>query len=658
MTVESNIIYIYYSYLLISVIGILIVGSLVTRLLISFEQSPITKSFLNMFFGLIVVVIGYSIISTNGISISLGYIFLFFLYLIYKNFYHTNQEGISSSYSIVIFNKGVNIEIAAIVSIFFIMQAFSIFNSSEGLLYIPMDPDRSLFSDVISFISTTGVESYKIDYLSPKSVGVSPYHYLELWLTGFIAVLFSSNILITDHLVSAPIFGIIIYIGFRAISEIFNVSRVYSIIASFLLVGMSLGVQFPLIDHLHDLLGRTEDYFQLSVLEYPKFFGIYLFHIAAIIFYFNKRYLEALVCLLSIPISNILMAPSILLSAGIMLILGYKKNLISTKQLYFGAILTLSTFLFIVIFYQIFGIEGFSSSHTVDIDRLTSDFIGSILSLTSINIMAGTIIQIIYMLLPFIILSILIKKNFLSYLRDITIVTPILLWVFFVILTGLISWVILQNHPESSQVSIRFAFVATNLVAFIIIMLTYVHNKYVGWFFLLIILFIKLDYSYLKFNNKKIESSNLYSQEFLGDVEKEFSEISPRGVFIRHESSLKARRSKSVLIRIGQFTNLYNLYPMNISDFTGSFSSNYIKGILEKSDINSIPFYKFINQQQLNKTFESIKKSQYNFIIKNNINYLILESLAELPKTIEPLVKKKYVDNKSGESLYILNTEP
>ena len=54
-----------------------------------------------------------------------------------------------------------------------------------------------------------------MDYINPKSVGASPYHYFELWVTGLIATLFSSNILTTDFLVSAPIFGLMIYVGFR-----------------------------------------------------------------------------------------------------------------------------------------------------------------------------------------------------------------------------------------------------------------------------------------------------------------------------------------------------------------------------------------------------------------------------------------------------------
>ena len=659
MTAEFNLIFIYYSYLLISVIGIRIIGSLVSKPLILLSQNSVTSFFLDMFCGLMTLVIAYSIISTNGITVSLGYIFLFLFYLLYRNFDYIKEAGVGSSFVRNISYKGLNIEFLVVISVFFIMQAYSISNANDGLLYIPVDPDRSLFSDVIGFMNTSGVESYKIDYINPESVGATPYHYLELWVTGFIVALFSSNILITDHLVSAPIFGLITYVGFRAISEIFNVSRSYSIIASFLVVGMNLGVQFPWIEQFHELLGRTGVYFQLSVLEYPKFFGIYLFQIAAIIFYYNKRNFLALICLLSIPVTNILMAPSILFSAGFMLILGYYKKKISTKQFYFGVVATLSIAIFIMLFYQIFGKEELFQD-TANVSRLISEGLDSIFSLTSINIIVGTSIQIIYMLFPFIIISIWMRKNMLSYLRNINIIVPILLWTFFVILGGLISWVIIQNHPESTQLSIRFAFVATNLISFIIIMLAY-NYKYVGWAFLLIIFFIKLDYSYLELNNKRIESSNFYSQEFLLNVEEKFKGISPKGVFIRKKSELLAVRSKSILVRIGSFTNLYNsgvdLYPMNISDFTDSISNNYTKSIIEKSSINSTPFYKFVNKQRLNKNFKSINSSQYDFIIKHNINFLILEHLATLPKNIEALVQMEFIDKKSGERLYILHNE-
>jgi hypothetical protein len=637
------------------------IGLVVTRHLDSFDQHLATRIFIDMFFGLVIIVTAYSVFVTSGITINSGYVLLFVLYLIYKKFYNLKQSPpIASTSSGIVYYKGVYLELVIVISVFFIAQMYPVIDTTGEVFYMPTDPDRSLFSDIISFINSTGIESYKIDYINPNSVGVSPYHYFELWVTGFISVLFSSNIILTDHLVSAPIFGVIIYFGLRAISEILGVPRMYSIVASFLVVAMNSEVQIPWIDQQHSLLERTEVYFQLSVMEYHKFFVIFLFQIAAIIFYNKKQNILALLCLLSTPLANILMAPSFLLSAAIILFVAYYLDKISKKQFYFGIVATLSVALFIVLFYQIFGVYEISSNVT-DHGRLISEVVNSIFTITSINIIIGSLIMVVYMLFPFIVLSIWIGGDLLKFSKDIKIVTPVFLWTFIVLFTGLLSWVVLHKHHESTQFFIRHAHVAINLVSFIIVMLAFGKNKYISWIFLIIIFLVKLDYSYEELNSKKTNSSDSYSQDFLSDVAEEFSVINPKGAFIKHKSALYSRRSKSVLSRIGHFTNIYAstfyLHPMNISNFTDSFSNNYIEGIIEKSDVDSLPFYKFVNNQIYNDQFDSINKSQYDFIIRNKINYLILSPLAILPSNIEGLVQTFYVDKNSGERVYILRTD-
>jgi len=661
MNIELNQMLPYYLYLLTLVVTIRMIGFVVTRNINLFDQHLATRIFIDMLFGLVIIVTAYSMFVTSGITINLGYILLFVLYLIYKKFYNLKQSpSVASTPSGVVYYKGIYLELVIAISIFFIAQAYSVIDTTEGIFYMPTDPDRSLFSDIISFISSTGVESYKIDYINPNSIGVSPYHYFELWVTGFISALFTSNIVLTDHLVSAPIFGATIYFGLRAISEILGVPRMYSIVASFLVVAMNSEVQIPWIDQQHSLFERTEIYFQLSVMEYHKFFVIFLFQIAAIIFYNKKQNILALLCLLSIPLANVLMAPSVLLSAVIILVVAYYLDKIPKKQFYFGVVSTLSVALFIVLFYQIFSIYGISSN-AIDHGRLFSEVVNSIFTVTSINIIIGSLIQIVYMLFPFIILSVWMGMDLFKPSRDIKIIIPVFLWTFIILFTGLLSWVVLQKHHESAQLFIRHAHAAVNLVSFIVVMLAFGRNKYISWIFLIIIVLVKLDYSYKELNSKKTNSFDLYSQEFLSDIAKEFSVINPKGAFIRHKSELYSRRSKSVLVRIGSFTNLHastlDLPPMNISDFTNSFSNNYIEGIIEKSDVNSIPFYKFVNNQIYNDQFDSINKSQYEFIIRNKINYLILSPLAILPSNIEGLVQAFYVDKNSGERVYILRTD-
>ena len=68
-----------------------------------------------------------------------------------------------------------------------------------------------------------------------------------------------------------------------------------------------------------------------------------------------------------------------------------------------------------------------------------------------------------------------------------------------------------------------------------------------------------------------------------------------------------------------------------------------------------IPLYKFVNEQILNNNFVNINKSQYDFVIKNNIEYLTVSPNAEIPYIFNDIILQSYKDKNSGTKLYILN---
>ena len=436
----------YYSFLLSSIVIICLSGIIITKTFNIYYPVTATKVFIDIFFGLIGIVSIYSIIVTSGFTINLGFLLLSAYYFIYKYFFETKQLETNSFSDSTNFKYSIYFEILVIATILFIAQSYSIVSLESNFFYTPSDPDRVLYADFINWLNNTGIETARLDYQTQDSIGLRPYHFFQLWLTSSIVGLFSTNTLITDHLVTAPLLGVITYTGFRAISDTFKVPRLYSIVGSFIAVALCFEIQIPFLDDNFPLLGRTETYFQLSVMEMHKLFTIYLFQIAAIIFYFNKKIIASLLSLAAMAVANIMMAPSILLTSGIMLIIGYYKNIISRVEFFFGFASLFSVALFILIFYQIFG--GDTSLVYLNEDKgILNIIIDSFLSITSVNIVIGISIMIFYMLFPYILIAVWMRSYFITIFKNVKIVPVMLLCIFLANLMSLCIWVVLNYHP-------------------------------------------------------------------------------------------------------------------------------------------------------------------------------------------------------------------
>ena len=654
----------YYSFLLSTIVIICLSGVLITKTFNIYYPVTATKVFIDIFFSLIVIVSIYSIIATSGFTINLGFLLLSVYYFIYKYFFKTKQLEANSFSDSTNFKYSIYFEIVVIATILFIAQSYSIANLESNFFYTPSDVDRVLYADLINWINNTGIETTRLDYYQAKdSVGLRPYHFFQLWLTSSIVVLFSSNTIITDHLVTAPLLGVITYTGFRALSDTFKVPRLYSIIGSFIAAALCFEIQIPFLDDNIPLLGRTEEYFQLTVLEMPKLFTIYLFQIAAIIFYFNKKIIASLFSLAAMAVANIMMAPPILLTSGIMLIFGYYKKIISGAELFFGFASLFSVTLFILIFYQIFG--GDTSLIYLNEDKdILKIIIDSFLSITSVNIVIGISIMIFYMLFPYTLIAVWMRSYFITIFKNVKIVPVMLLCIFLASLMGLFCWVVINYHTEAHQLFERYGHVGMNLVAFLIIMIAYGKSKYVGWIIIIAILLIKLDYSYEKLKDKRIETSNRYSTEFIIETQNALKEVNPIGAHILAISDLNdtcdtCSASRYNTSDLGHFYSVYNskLYTSNLTDFGDGVSDNYLESFFREREKQYHPFYKFVNKQVLNNKFVNINKSQYDFVIKHNIEYITVSPNIEIPNIFNDLIIQSYKDKNSGEKLYILNSK-
>jgi hypothetical protein len=96
-------------------------------------------------------------------------------------------------------------------------------------------------------------------------------------------------------------------------------------------------------------------------------------------------------------------------------------------------------------------------------------------------------------------------------------------------------------------------------------------------------------------------------------------------------------------------------FPLSISPHNYILSEDKMLAAIERSSLVNTPFWKYVEEQKLNGKFESIEKSQLQFIEEFKINYLICTKDVALSDLLKQKIKKVITDNKTGERFCFLN---
>lgn len=639
----------YFSILLASYGIIYLVGKIFSSFFIS-SAGPATESFFKLFFGIYFFTTIYAVIITKGNSVLLFLLFFSIILILYKTYFLKRSISLISN-GIKFSTKIKFLEQFIILFFIFALQLYSIYDFESSNFFLPSNPDRLLFSDITEFMNYAAVETDKINYLALAQHNPSPYHYFELWFTALLSFATKLNIVFLDHLVAAPIFGTIIYMGVRAISEYFDIRFLYSVVIAFILSVLNFQIQLPFLDHF-ELLKSTDVSFQLTAIEYAKFFPIYIFLITSIIFFLNKKFTLSFLAFSILPIINILLLPSYLLFTALVLPFVMYKNYISRMDFLFMSLILFFILVFLASFYLLFNANPGAASGLNSFD-LFNEIIINAMSITSINIVIGSIIQVVYLTLPVILILIFFFNKFLYYFQANQLILPIVFLLALFSLLGLFTWALLHFHQESHQFYIRHAHVTINLLFVLTLFILFHLSQSKAWGIILLIFVLKSNYLYSEIKTYRNLSQLTYSSEFIKEISSELDSNDAYGAFIRDQQSLLTQRGKASKLRIGYFTHLLNnnFYLFGINDFTFTKSDRALIKYIEEGMLKEHPFEIFINNQKLHGSFESIADSQYKFIKKNKISFLVLAKGVPIPDGIIPFVTKSFTDRYSEETV-------
>lgn len=334
-----------------------------TTLLCFIKQKPFCDvfgdTFVRLLLGLTVTIVLYSIVHTNGDTISLGFVLLGVCYFFFDRKRWLSKDFLPLKTYFVLGRTQREVLGTAFISLvcFFVFRAYFFYNEPYNN---EVHFDYFCYSALGDCMLNRGIESLNCvnDLLCETNLNPSPYHYFEIWLTLLISQCFSIT---TGEIIFVEVYvilGIMHILGIVAIVRCFTNSRAYSIISPFmiLLAGMvCYNVAFSA-----DMFNLPLRVSFVSPLCNTKTLMISLYMLLAV-YAFIKRRTMSYYILMALPLLCIALTPSVYAALGIVLIVDILKSTKESRReiiITLGALLTMSVG--IVLFYFCRGGEAYA----------------------------------------------------------------------------------------------------------------------------------------------------------------------------------------------------------------------------------------------------------------------------------------------------------
>ena len=640
----------YYLFFLINVIIIYGTGSLGFHFLKIKISDLFANLFLKLLLGTVLWVVIAAVFISKGKTIMLSF-FIIGLFLFIesrKKTDHLTETKIQTNKS----KEKLKIHLELFLAATFIYLIKYFLNFSLAGFPIAPNLDNNFYADTSLFIATTGIETSVPNFLEISKNSIYPYHYFELWLNGISTKFLNTNYNINFLLVTNSLLSLLLYLGYRAVFTLLYPARKWASAISFLFIFYA---SFFIFYNGNIALFKSADVFMVNAFSLPKLIPIYIFLLAAFMFFLKKKYSTAVVFLLCLPILFITVAPAVLSSLAISsaLLFILSKNQEVKKYALKSMIYTGIIAIFIACFYFIFSQEEQGYSGEVG-ESFLNNFISLTYWRTFFNIFAGASIQIISLnIIPILAFTFLLIKRRNIFSEGSSLILTAIILLFFS--SGLCFWAISHELLNSIQLLTNL-FVPLSHILIFWLLVTFIKYFSVKNYFnygigaALLVLGVS--------KTLRLLPARSYSEKFLMEISSETQNVPKLGVFLTgsNENSLfywEVPESSSV----GSYLSFIrqDLYTVNLSVFDHLADPATAKVNEETPMVKSASFYRFVEKQKRNNQFSNLPQSQLEYIKQNKVSYITATKSAKVPFTIQPLIKKEISDEISGERFIILN---
>lgn len=623
------------------------------RWLMNFEDTnDFSKFFFNCITSLLLFVFVYSAWTTRLATVNLGILTaVIFSLLNYKK--QVPRPGLHSFIKI----SWPTVFVLAFVMLASLMWHYAVYTRGDFNPIIPHE-DYVFYANLSEYLNALGKENNLLEYFYISNTSVSPYHYFELWMNSLF-------IKITGRL-SLPsllffVYPLGIFLCGAGILSFFRPGQLklwQQLVLTFLLLNLS-GIFFTF--YYESPFTHEAYLFAYNLTAYEKLFPIFLFMIAACRCLLSSNFNGFFFFTLCLPILNISNAPGTL--SALFLFTWYlkrEKNSMINRKAALGCLIGQIAFFIIFYFPHDTGNQGLSVPSVPGFLSSLTD-----LSMWNIrkNIFIKTILQCAILFAPYFLFFLLVFKfNWRSIKSWVMENKYVIVFFSLVFLTSLLSWAIFNTIFNSMQFFANpgVAGISVLLIALIALQVEKERRKKGRLIlFYFISLFILLPNAYERyyaatgFNKPKV-----YGESFVAEVKNEIGGINPFGVFLYDTSEYKSIFEKTSIFHVPGLYLKYlvpGFFPVSLSVVNVPVSEDTNLKELDTQVIANSTFIRFIDEQKSRKDFYSHEQSMYDFILQHKIDYLLTGKNAPVPEKLQPLIKKSFHDEVSGESFILLN---
>ena len=286
------------------------------------KQKPFQDSFLDAFIrillGFVSISTIFAIIKTNGDTISWGFLFVGVIFLSQKKLNgRLSSRSLIRDYFLFSRKDCYVLGVSALVGL--------LFAGGNAIFYYDFpfnnEPhfDYTYYAAVGDEMVLRGVESNNImrDVLWQQNISPTPYHYVELWIAALISSVLWVNSTEAIFIVVYSLLGVMYVLGLISIARQYGKTFIFYLIALISIVYVPVAyfdytVGFNLL-HLLKL-----DVIFTSLINTKTLVVAMFFTFSVLLYKYGEHYF--LISLLCLPIVNIVLAPSVFIAVGTMLL--------------------------------------------------------------------------------------------------------------------------------------------------------------------------------------------------------------------------------------------------------------------------------------------------------------------------------------------------
>jgi len=664
----------YLQYFLVFFIIILIVtfsGNLIYNFLSPKRNS--TKKYAELLYslliGLVCYVTSFSLIATGFKTINILFILLFLLYL-HRIKYHFNWSKAIIKDSALFIKKNL-LFILIFSLLFYLYEAIWYFKPGEFHLIIPFVDYVDMYN-ISQIISQTGQENNKYlisNYYYPQFHGISPYHFFELWLNGFLSTTLPISGTITLMLFVYPIFYFASYIGILAVWEHYGTVNIYKKAISLFLLFVG-GMYFDFYNKFELLKWYGGNVGNIAHIWGKKIAILYPFIFTAYILFMNKNFMSFISLILCLCIVSIGVMPGVLGGLFLFLVLNFLHKTFDKKQLIQGFSVYI---IFVVSFLVLYFVWGNKNEESLGFSNIVINFLKGF-DMTFLKTVFFRIIfpvlRLVVIYSPFLIFIFFVLffkspfgKETLKELRQLFILICLILFV------GALVGAFASIHIFSGGQFFGNLFCI--LIIFIILCFSKEFSSFqlkkekrILLFQFPFLLFFVVSSSYNIYNNIKLQkvyksySLNLYSDDYLKNITTLLNnhKVNPLGVCFMGKEDLEHYPLNAYGITGITFSGMsvkltddfHAVSNLSIFDIVSDTSTSFSKSLFR-----SFEFYNYIKGLKEKQLFTTYEDAQKGFIKDFNIEYALIYKNGTLPSGIESNIDTSYYDFLSGQRFVV-----